>query len=84
LAQSWIRVEHGRQALALAAANFYRRPDERIRLTGITGTNGKTTTSYLVDSVCGRRPYDGADRNDRVLTSRPVLRRSTRRRNRST
>jgi UDP-N-acetylmuramoyl-L-alanyl-D-glutamate--2,6-diaminopimelate ligase len=49
--QPWIRVEHGRQALALASRNFYGRPDERLQLTGITGTNGKTTTSYLVDSV---------------------------------
>ncbi len=47
----WIQVEHGRQALALAARNFYGRPDERLGLTGITGTNGKTTTSYLLDSV---------------------------------
>ena len=35
----------------LAARNFYGRPDERIDLIGITGTNGKTTTSYLVDSI---------------------------------
>ena len=47
----WIEVEHGRQALAMASRNFYHRPDERLGLTGITGTNGKTTTSYLVDSV---------------------------------
>jgi UDP-N-acetylmuramoyl-L-alanyl-D-glutamate--2,6-diaminopimelate ligase len=47
----WIQVEHGRQALAAAARNFYARPDERIGLTGITGTNGKTTTGFLVDSV---------------------------------
>ncbi len=47
----WIEVEHGRQALALAARNFYDAPDERIQLTGITGTNGKTTTSYLIDSI---------------------------------
>ncbi|PWU01197.1 MAG: UDP-N-acetylmuramoyl-L-alanyl-D-glutamate--2,6-diaminopimelate ligase [Terriglobia bacterium] len=47
----WIQVNHGRQALALAARNFYCRPDERLNLTGITGTNGKTTTSYLIDSV---------------------------------
>ncbi|HVN05572.1 MAG TPA: UDP-N-acetylmuramoyl-L-alanyl-D-glutamate--2,6-diaminopimelate ligase [Bryobacteraceae bacterium] len=47
----WIEVEHGRQALAVAARNFYRKPDERIALTGITGTNGKTTTSYLIDSI---------------------------------
>jgi UDP-N-acetylmuramoyl-L-alanyl-D-glutamate--2,6-diaminopimelate ligase len=47
----WIQVEHGRRALATAARNFYRRPDERIDLIGITGTNGKTTTSYLLDSI---------------------------------
>ena len=45
------QVEHGRRALAVAARNFYNRPDERLSLTGITGTNGKTTTSYLIDSV---------------------------------
>src|SRR5579872_6823374 len=48
---AWIEVEHGRQALALAARNFHGRPDERIGVTAITGTNGKTTTSYLVDSI---------------------------------
>lgn len=48
---NWIEVEHGRQALALAARNFFGRPDERISVTGITGTNGKTTTSYLIDSI---------------------------------
>jgi len=47
----WIEVEHGRRALAAAARNFYRRPDERIHFTGITGTNGKTTTSYLIDAI---------------------------------
>ena len=51
LARPWIRVAHGRQALALAARNFYSRPDECLSLTGITGTNGKTTTSYLLDAI---------------------------------
>ena len=34
-----------------AARNFFGRPDKRLGLTGITGTNGKTTTAYLIDSV---------------------------------
>ena len=51
LAARWIGVRHGREALSLAARNFYGKPDERLQITGITGTNGKTTTSYLLDSV---------------------------------
>ena len=47
----WLRAAHGRQALSLAARNFYGKPDERLGLTGITGTNGKTTTGFLIDSV---------------------------------
>jgi len=50
-AARWIQVEHGRQALSLAARNYYGKPDERLALTGITGTNGKTTTASLLDSV---------------------------------
>lgn len=47
----WVVVEHGRQALAGAARNFFRWPDQRVHFTGITGTNGKTTTAYLLDAI---------------------------------
>ncbi len=50
----WIQVEHGRKALAIASRNLYGRPDERLLFTGITGTNGKTTTAYLADSILRR------------------------------
>ncbi len=50
----WIEVEHGRKALAVASRNFYAQPDERLHFTGITGTNGKTTTAYLTDAVLRR------------------------------
>jgi UDP-N-acetylmuramoyl-L-alanyl-D-glutamate--2,6-diaminopimelate ligase len=47
----WVEVPDGRKALALIAANYFGRPAEVLKLVGITGTNGKTTTSYLVDSI---------------------------------
>ncbi len=46
-----IIVQDSREALALLAAQFYGRPSERLSLVGITGTNGKTTTTYLVKAI---------------------------------
>jgi UDP-N-acetylmuramoyl-L-alanyl-D-glutamate--2,6-diaminopimelate ligase len=48
---AWARVSNGRRALARASANFYRRPAERLAITGITGTNGKSTTAFLVEAI---------------------------------
>ncbi len=50
-AVAWIQVAAARPALALAAAAVYGSPSRRLKLAGITGTNGKTTTSHLVDSI---------------------------------
>jgi UDP-N-acetylmuramoyl-L-alanyl-D-glutamate--2,6-diaminopimelate ligase len=47
----WIRVAEARRALALAAAEVQRHPSRELKLVGVTGTNGKTTTAYLVASV---------------------------------
>ena len=44
-------VPSARAALAQAAAAFYGRPAERLKLVGVTGTNGKTTTAYLYDAI---------------------------------
>jgi UDP-N-acetylmuramoyl-L-alanyl-D-glutamate--2,6-diaminopimelate ligase len=44
-------VPHGRRALATIAANVFGHPERRIRLSGVTGTNGKTTTAYLLDQL---------------------------------
>jgi len=46
-----IEVENSRDALAQTTVNFYQPELEKMRLIGITGTNGKTTTSFLVKSV---------------------------------
>jgi len=48
---AWARVAHGRRALARLSANFYHRPAERLSSTGITGTNGKTTTGFILEAI---------------------------------
>jgi UDP-N-acetylmuramoyl-L-alanyl-D-glutamate--2,6-diaminopimelate ligase len=47
----WVQVDDERAALASMAGTFYGHPTEKLHLIGITGTNGKTTTTYLVESI---------------------------------
>ena len=53
----WIQVRHGREALALAAGKLLGHPDRRLHVVGITGTNGKTTTSHIIDSIFRRAGF---------------------------
>jgi UDP-N-acetylmuramoyl-L-alanyl-D-glutamate--2,6-diaminopimelate ligase len=48
---AWIQVDDVRRAMALAAAEVHHHPSRELQLVGITGTNGKTTTAYLVASI---------------------------------
>jgi UDP-N-acetylmuramoyl-L-alanyl-D-glutamate--2,6-diaminopimelate ligase len=48
---TFIQVPDSRQALSTLAVNFYDRPFSHMHIAGITGTNGKTTTSYLLESI---------------------------------
>jgi UDP-N-acetylmuramoyl-L-alanyl-D-glutamate--2,6-diaminopimelate ligase len=56
---AWVQVEDPRAALAAVAAAFHGRPMDRLTLLGVTGTNGKTTTTYLLEgalAAAGHRP----------------------------
>src|SRR5947209_5329263 len=46
-----IEVESVRAAMAPAAASFYGDPTKRLQIVGVTGTNGKTTTAFLVRAI---------------------------------
>lgn len=50
----FVTVESSRKALALAACNFYNHPSEKMKMIGITGTNGKTSGTYLIKNIIER------------------------------
>jgi UDP-N-acetylmuramoyl-L-alanyl-D-glutamate--2,6-diaminopimelate ligase len=58
-----LRFDDTRLALALASQAFYDDPSASLTITAVTGTNGKTTTSYLIDWICrfARAATDGAE-----------------------
>ena len=49
-----VRVANARKDLAMVACRFYGHPSQKLTMVGVTGTNGKTTTTYLVESVLRR------------------------------
>ena len=51
---TWIQTPDARQAAGVLAAKAAGNPASRMNLVGITGTNGKTTTAYLVDGILSR------------------------------
>ena len=51
------RVPDSRKALADLAACFFKQPTEQLTLIGITGTNGKTTVTYLIESILSAAGY---------------------------
>jgi UDP-N-acetylmuramoyl-L-alanyl-D-glutamate--2,6-diaminopimelate ligase len=48
---AWIQVQDERKALAITAANFFGHPANALQLTAVTGTNGKTTTTSVIDAI---------------------------------
>jgi UDP-N-acetylmuramoyl-L-alanyl-D-glutamate--2,6-diaminopimelate ligase len=47
-----VRTPNARAALAQVAAAFFQQPAQRLKMLGVTGTNGKTTTTFLIKHIC--------------------------------
>ncbi|MCK4244042.1 MAG: UDP-N-acetylmuramoyl-L-alanyl-D-glutamate--2,6-diaminopimelate ligase [Candidatus Omnitrophica bacterium] len=52
-----IRVKDSRVALAILSSNFYHAPSEHLKVIGVTGTNGKTTVTYLLEAILKKAGY---------------------------
>jgi UDP-N-acetylmuramoyl-L-alanyl-D-glutamate--2,6-diaminopimelate ligase len=46
-----VKVANGREALAVTSAAFYQHPSSKLKLIGVTGTNGKTTVAFMVKQI---------------------------------
>ncbi|MBO5223999.1 MAG: UDP-N-acetylmuramoyl-L-alanyl-D-glutamate--2,6-diaminopimelate ligase [Clostridia bacterium] len=75
-----IQVPSTRKALALCSGAFYGNPSEKLTLIGVTGTNGKTSTSYMIKAILEKAGYKtgmigtngiyvGSDRYETKLTT---------------
>ena len=75
------KVDNAREALSVLAANFYDSPSSKINMIGVTGTNGKTSTTYFIESIlkyCSRKTgvigtvgitIDGKKQDIKIATS---------------
>ena len=55
-----IKIENPRKSLGTIASNFYDHPEKQLKVIGVTGTNGKTTTSYLLHTLLPNSAFIGS------------------------
>lgn len=54
---NWIQVQDARKSLALCSANFFHHPSKKLKVIGITGTKGKTTVTFMIESILQTADY---------------------------
>ncbi len=54
---TYVKVENIRRTLALTAKNFYGNPSEKLKVIGVTGTKGKTTSTFMIKSILEKHGY---------------------------
>lgn len=52
---NYFLVDELREKMGIIASNFYGYPQNQLKIVGVTGTNGKTTTTYIVESILGEK-----------------------------
>lgn len=63
---TYLLVKNARYALAILSCAFFHHPSHQMTVIGITGTKGKTTTSYMVESILNHAGKSWHYRNDRL------------------
>jgi len=63
---SFILIENVRKSLGIIASNYYNYPQNKLKIVGITGTNGKTTSSYILENILEKTARIGTTGN-RIL-----------------